>query len=109
MQLTKNNSFISQVNIKLDSALKENAYATLKQLGTNPSDFFREMLEYVVREKKLPIKKVILSDEDEELLALAKEALASDEPDIEVDINDLSRTLHIEIPAKSRRRLQQAR
>lgn len=103
------NSSLAQVNIKINSNLKENAYAALKQLGTNPSDFFREMLEYVVREKKLPIKKVILSDEDEELLALAKEALASDEPDIEVDINDLSRTLHIEIPAKSRRRLQQAR
>lgn len=108
-QTMTSNSSLAQVNIKINSNLKENAYAALKQLGTNPSDFFREMLEYVVREKKLPIKKVILSDEDEELLALAKEALASDEPDIEVDINDLSRTLHIEIPAKSRRRLQQAR
>lgn len=48
--MTSSNA-ISQVNLKVNTQLKENAYATLKELGTTPSDFFRDILEYVVREK----------------------------------------------------------
>ena len=63
--MTSSNA-ISQVNLKVNTQLKENAYATLKELGTTPSDFFRDILEYVVREKKLPIKRLTVSDEDAE-------------------------------------------
>lgn len=86
--MTSTNS-LSQVNIKINSNLKESAYATLKELGTNPSDFFRDLLEYVVREKKLPIKKVTLSDEDEELLEIVRHRLANPGKRTRVTIDEL--------------------
>lgn len=66
---------LSQVNLKINTQLKESAYATLKELGTTPSDFFRDVLEYVVREKKLPIKRLTVSDEDAEFYELVRKRL----------------------------------
>ncbi|GCD57145.1 type II toxin-antitoxin system RelB/DinJ family antitoxin [Acetobacter pasteurianus] len=89
--MTSSNA-ISQVNLKVNTQLKENAYATLKELGTTPSDFFRDILEYVVREKKLPIKRLTVSDEDAEFYALVRERLKNpDKIHRNVDLESLLR------------------
>lgn len=62
----------SQINIRVDKKLKEKSYEILKSHGVIPSEFLTDMLEYVVKTGKLPIKKVLLSEEDLELLEAAK-------------------------------------
>lgn len=65
----------TQVSLRVDQSLKDAAYTKLKEFGVTPSDFFRDVLEYVVRENKLPVRKEVISDEDAELLALVKQRL----------------------------------
>lgn len=66
---------VSQINLRLDTKLKEQIYATLKELGTTPSEAIRDYFEHVVEAKKLPFKRQVISHEDAELLAIAKERL----------------------------------
>ncbi|MBS0984565.1 type II toxin-antitoxin system RelB/DinJ family antitoxin [Gluconobacter cerinus] len=65
----------TQINLRIDTHLKDEAYDTLKHLGTTPSDVIRDFFEYIVREKKVPFKRHVVSNEDIELLAIAKERL----------------------------------
>ncbi|MEN3168734.1 type II toxin-antitoxin system RelB/DinJ family antitoxin [Gluconobacter sp. OJB] len=65
----------TQINLRIDTNLKEDTYETLKQLGTTPSDVIRDFFEYITREKKIPFKRHVVSNEDLELLAIAKERL----------------------------------
>ncbi len=66
---------MATVNFRIDEALKEKSYSILKEQGIAPTDFFTSILEYVATTGKLPVKKALLSEEDEELLALVVSAL----------------------------------
>lgn len=95
--MSETNMF-SHVNVRVAASLKDAAYAQIKELGMTPTEVFKDVLEYIVREGKMPVRKQILSDEDAELLALVKERLANPGKKIRVDLDDLSKRLHIEIP-----------
>ena len=60
---------MATVNFRVDEALKEKSYSILKEQGIAPTDFFTSILEYVATTGKLPVKKALLSEEDEELLS----------------------------------------
>lgn len=77
----------AQISLKVDQDLKKEAYDKLKKLGVKPSEFFRDMLEYVVKENRLPVSKEIISADDLELLELAKERI--NEKRVRVQFNDL--------------------
>lgn len=80
---------MSQISLRVDRNLKEAAYDQLKNLGVTPSDFFRDMLEYVVRENKLPIRRELISDEDADLLAMVKLRLKQPEKLKKVSFDEL--------------------
>ena len=56
---------MATVNFRVDEALKEKSYSILKEQGIAPTDFFTSILEYVATTGKLPVKKALLSEEDE--------------------------------------------
>ena len=65
------------INIRINDELKQRSYAVLEQLGVTPSELLRQTLEYVAEQQKLPFKPVLLTDEDQELIELAKARLAN--------------------------------
>lgn len=90
--MTMHHAPMSQINLRLDSELKEKIYATLKELGTTPSEAIRDYFEHIVQVKKIPFKRQVISDEDMELLAIAKERLENlNEQDVirGLTVNDL--------------------
>ncbi|MGX2951085.1 type II toxin-antitoxin system RelB/DinJ family antitoxin [Ursidibacter sp. B-7004-1] len=70
---------MSNLNIRIDDMVKQQAFAAFDNLGITPSDAIRSFLAYVAETGKMPIKQVIVSDEDAELYALVKKRL--NEPD----------------------------
>ena len=53
-----------------------------------PSELLRQTLEYVVQSGKLPFKPVLLTEEDAELISIAKARLASPQL-VKVSLDDL--------------------
>lgn len=87
----------SQVSLRVPASLKESAFAKIKAHGLTPTEVFRDVLEYIDREDKMPVKKEILSYEDAELLKLAKAALENNDDVIEVSLDDLKKRLQISV------------
>jgi RHH-type rel operon transcriptional repressor/antitoxin RelB len=79
---------MATINIRIDDDLKARSYASLKRLGVTPSELLRDTLEYVADEGRLPVKPVLLTDEDAELLKIARGRLASPDP-VRVSLDDL--------------------
>lgn len=73
---------------RVDDELKTQSFLALQELGVTPSELIRQTLQYVAYHKKLPFKKVVLTDEDSELLALAKERLDNPAPRIKVSLDE---------------------
>jgi RHH-type rel operon transcriptional repressor/antitoxin RelB len=66
---------MASVNFRVSDDLKEKSFSVLKEQGIAPTDFFTSVLEYIVNTGKLPVKKVVVSNEDLELLALARKRI----------------------------------
>ena len=79
---------MASINIRVDDGLKERAYSVLAQLGLSPSDAMRQFLTYVADNGKLPIKAMMVSDEDAELIAIVQQRLQSPQP-VRVTLDDL--------------------
>lgn len=81
---------MATVNFRIDDNLKEKSYAVMHQLGVTPTDIFKNVLQYIAETGKLPVKTVVVSDEDAELLALVKKRL-NDPRDMfeEITLDDL--------------------
>lgn len=79
---------MASINIRVDDALKERAYSVLAQLGLSPSDAVRQFLAYVADNGKLPIKAIMVSDEDAKLIAIVQQRLKNPQP-IRVNVDDL--------------------
>lgn len=77
------------INIRVDDELKARSYAALEKLGVTPSELLRQTLEYVAQRGVLPFKPVLLTDEDQALLELAKARLAEPLPGVKVTLDDL--------------------
>ena len=71
-QITANTAHFG---MRLEADFKEESFRKVKELGTTPADLFRDVLEYVVRNNRLPIRKEVLNDDDAVLLDLVKNRL----------------------------------
>lgn len=80
---------MSTVSVRVDERLKSEAYDALEELGVKPADYIRQALQYVAAEHKLPFHPVLLSEEDKELLEVAKERLAHPQKGIKVNLDEL--------------------
>ena len=70
---------MANLNIRVDDAIKQQAFVAFEQLGVTPSDAIRAFLAYVANTGKMPLKHIIVSDEEAELYALIQKRL--NEPD----------------------------
>ena len=66
---------MATVNFRVSDDLKEKSFSVLKEQGIAPTDFFTSVLEYIVNTGKLPVKQVVVSEEDFELLALVRKRM----------------------------------
>ncbi len=66
---------MATVNFRVDEALKQKSYSILKEQGIAPTEFFTNILEYIATTGKLPVQKALLSAEDAELLAIARQRI----------------------------------
>lgn len=80
---------MANIVARVDDDLKAQSFLALQELGVTPSELIRQTLQYVAYHKKLPFKTVVLTDEDSELLALAKERLDNPAPRIKVSLDEL--------------------
>jgi RHH-type transcriptional regulator, rel operon repressor / antitoxin RelB len=76
------------INIRIDDELKQRSFAALEKLGVTPSELLRQTLQYVAERGKLPFKAALLSEEDEALLAVGAQRLASPQR-VKVSLDDL--------------------
>ncbi len=66
---------MSNLNIRIDEVVKQQAFEAFDNLGISPSDAIRSFLAYVAETGRMPIKQIIVSDEDADLYALVKQRL----------------------------------
>lgn len=64
------------------------AYRELEKLGVTPSELMRQALQYVAERGQLPFRPVLLTEEDEALIATVRERLA-DPQRVKVALDDL--------------------
>mgnify|MGYP005869687241 CR=1 FL=1 len=76
------------ITIRVDDNLKTEAYQALQELDVTPSELLRQTLEYVAVNHALPFKSVLLSDEDETLLQIARKRLKAPQP-VAVTLDEL--------------------
>lgn len=67
---------MSNLNIRVDESIKQQAFLAFENLGITPSDAIRTFLTYVATTGKMPIKQIIVSDEDADLYELVKKRMA---------------------------------
>lgn len=70
---------MANLNIRIDDNIKQQAFLAFDNLGMTPSEAIRSFLAYVANTGKMPIKQIIISDEDAELYELIQKRL--NEPD----------------------------
>ncbi|MDD0976490.1 type II toxin-antitoxin system RelB/DinJ family antitoxin [Pseudomonas fontis] len=79
---------MASINIRVDDELKARAYRELERLGVTPSELMRQALQYVAERGQLPFRPVLLTEEDEELIATVRERLVSPQR-VKVELDDL--------------------
>ncbi|MDH2997171.1 bifunctional antitoxin/transcriptional repressor RelB [Pasteurellaceae bacterium LFhippo2] len=80
---------MANLNIRIDDAIKQQAFTAFDNLGVSPSDAIRAFLAYVADTGRMPIKQVIVSDEDAELYALVKKRLSEPEKIKDTTLDEL--------------------
>ncbi|TDF79989.1 type II toxin-antitoxin system RelB/DinJ family antitoxin [Pseudomonas sp. H9] len=65
------------INVYIHEDLKARAYRVLEAHGLTPSELMLQVLLYVAERGQLPFKQVLLTEEDEALLAAVRERLAA--------------------------------
>jgi RHH-type rel operon transcriptional repressor/antitoxin RelB len=76
------------VSFRIPTQIRDSAKPILEANGMTVSELCQNVLAYVAETGKLPIKKVVLSEEDEELIRIARKRLQ--EPgSIPVQLKDL--------------------
>lgn len=66
---------MANLNIRVDDAVKQQAFLAFENLGVSPSEAIRTFLAYVADTGRMPIKQIIISDDDEELYQIVKKRL----------------------------------
>ncbi|WP_109077867.1 type II toxin-antitoxin system RelB/DinJ family antitoxin [Aggregatibacter kilianii] len=80
---------MATLNVRLDNELKQQAYAVLEQLNISPSEAIRLYFQYITENHSLPIKSVVVTDEEQELLETVRYRLANPQKGIKVSLDDL--------------------
>jgi RHH-type rel operon transcriptional repressor/antitoxin RelB len=81
-------SAMASINIRIDDELKVRAYHELEKLGVTPSELMRQALQYVAEGGQLPFRPVLMTEEDEALIATVRERLAAPQR-VKVALDDL--------------------
>lgn len=79
---------MGSINIRIDDELKVRAFRELEKLGVTPSELIRQTLQYVAERGQLPFRQVLVTEEDEALIATARERLAAPQR-VKVEVDDL--------------------
>lgn len=79
---------MASINIRIDDELKARAYQELEKLGVTPSELMRQALQYVAERGQLPFRPVLMTEEDEALIATVRERLAAPQR-VKVALDDL--------------------
>lgn len=79
---------MASINIRIDDELKARAYQELEKLGVSPSELIRQALQYVAERGQLPFRPVLMTGEDEALIATVRERLAAPQR-VKVALDDL--------------------
>ncbi|MFI8746329.1 type II toxin-antitoxin system RelB/DinJ family antitoxin [Pseudomonas sp. NPDC077186] len=79
---------MASINIRIDDELKVRAYRELEKLGVTPSELMRQALQYVAERGQLPFRPVLMTEEDEALIATVRERLAAPQR-VKVTLDDL--------------------
>lgn len=80
---------MATLNVRLDDELKQSTYAVLADLNISPSEAIRLYFQYISENRSLPIKQAVITDEDDELIKIARYRLANPEGFVEVSLDDL--------------------
>lgn len=78
----------ASINIRVDDDLKARAYRELEKLGVTPSELMRQALQYVADRGQLPFRTMLMTEEDEALMAVVRERLAAPQR-VKVSLDDL--------------------
>lgn len=78
----------ASINIRIDDDLKARAYHELEKLGVTPSDLMRQTPQYVAERGQLPFKPVLMTEDDEALMATVRQRLAAPQR-VKVSLDDL--------------------
>jgi RHH-type rel operon transcriptional repressor/antitoxin RelB len=79
---------MASINVRIDDDLKARAYRELEKLGVTPSELMRQALQYVAERGQLPFKPVLMTEDDEALMATVRERLAAPQR-VKVSLDDL--------------------
>lgn len=79
---------MASINIRIDDELKARAYRELERLGVTPSELMRQALQYVAERGQLPFRPVLLTEDDEALIATVRERLSAPQR-VKVALDDL--------------------
>ncbi|KJS70087.1 MAG: bifunctional antitoxin/transcriptional repressor RelB [Pseudomonas sp. BICA1-14] len=79
---------MGSINIRIDDELKVRAFRELEKLGVTPSELIRQTLQYVAERGQLPFRQVLVTEEDEALIATVRERLAVPQR-VKVEVDDL--------------------
>lgn len=80
---------MANLNIRVDDTIKHNAFVAFDKLGISPSDAIRAFLTYVGETGTMPIRQVVISDDDAKLLAIAKERMNETDKIYETTLDEL--------------------
>jgi RHH-type rel operon transcriptional repressor/antitoxin RelB len=86
--ITARGRTMASINIRIDDDLKARAYQELEKLGITPSELMRQALQYVAERGQLPFRPVLMTEEDEALMATVRERLRAPER-VKVELDDL--------------------
>lgn len=55
---------MATINFRVDDMIKMQAYQVLQEQGITPTELFTNVLKYITQTGKIPVKSVILSEDD---------------------------------------------
>lgn len=68
---------MASINIRIHYPLKARACCELEKLGVTPSELMRQALKYLTERDHLPLKPVLMTEDDEALISTVRERVAN--------------------------------
>lgn len=80
---------MATLNVRLDDDLKQQAYDVLERLNISPSEAIRLYFQYIADNQRLPVKSVVITDEEQALLDTVRHRLANPQAGVKVTLDEL--------------------